>query len=132
MSKPPTTSQSNTVEDVNRELQRLLGITEEGDPMKFEDYIEFCLLWVPLYLSVWEVKCWHEDWVKKGLAEHRPPFFSQAEEIERTWSSFEDFNEIGSGELVRMYQMISLAQIGLRMASDICKANKQDASDLAP
>ncbi len=95
--------------------------------MKFEDYIQFCSYWARPYLTVWSIKCWDEDWAKKVFSENRPLFYSRAEEVERTWSSFEDFSEVGSGRLVEMFQMVSLAQVGLEIASKLFEAGEEDA-----
>jgi len=98
--------------------------------MKFEDYIQSCSHWVRLYEKVWGFKCWGEDWVEKGLSEYRLPFWRKAEQIDREWSSFEDFDEIGSSQMVEMYQMVMMAGVGMRMAALMLKAKEEDVATL--
>lgn len=98
--------------------------------MKFEDYIQSCSNWVRLYEKVWGYKCWGEDWVEKGLSEYRLPFWRKAEQIDRQWSSFEDFDEMGSSQMVEMCQMVMMAGVGMRMAARMLKAKEEDVATL--
>jgi len=93
--------------------------------MKFEDYIQSCSHWVRFYGEVWS-----RDWDEEILSEDRPLFWSRAEQIDREWSSFEDFDEIGSSQMVEMYQMVMMAGVGMRMAAHMLKANEGDVAVL--
>ena len=120
---PPRCKSESKSNDIN-------CVAGGGELMKFEDYIQSCSHWVRLYEKVWGYKCWGGDWVEKGLSEYRLSFCRKAEQIDREWSSFEDFDEIGSSQMVEMYQMVMMAGVGMRMAARMLKAKEEDAATL--